>query len=335
MLSIHRLTAGDGYKYLLRHIASGDVDRRMATSLTTYYTAFGCPAGRWMGTGLRGLGAGQLIPGSEVSEEQMAALFGHAQDPLTGRPLGRPYPTYKSPSERIQDQIRVLDPRLSESERQLEIEQIGKREMRRKTQQAVAGFDLTFSPVKSVSALWATTGVGTQEQIVAAHHDAIRDVLELIEQHAAFTRTGDQGVAQLDVRGLIAAAFDHWDARSGDPQLHTHVVIANRVQGLDGDWRTLDSRSLHRSIVAMSEVHNVFLADNLSRRLGVNWELRERGSQRNPAFEIDVVPDELIREFSARTEQIEANLTALLNERDDASTRPAAARCTFFVSRPR
>ncbi|WP_410790573.1 MobF family relaxase [Kribbella sp. C-35] len=317
MLSIHRLTAGDGYKYLLRHIASGDVDRRLATPLTTYYTASGYPPGRWMGSGLSGLAAGQLVPGSEVSEEQMAALFGRAQDPLTGHPLGRPYPTFKTPSERIQDQIRALDPRLSETEREVEIEQIRKREMRRKTQQAVAGFDLTFSPVKSVSALWATTDVGTQEQIVAAHHDAIHDVLELIEQHAAFTRTGDHGVVQLDVRGLIAAVFDHWDTRSGDPQLHTHVVVANRVQGLDGDWRTLDSRTLHRSIVAMSEIHNVFLADNLSRRLGVNWELRERGSQRNPAFEIDAVPDELIREFSARTEQIESNLAALLDERGD------------------
>ncbi|TDX04032.1 MobF family relaxase [Kribbella sp. VKM Ac-2566] len=323
MLSIHRLTAGDGYKYLLRHIASGDLDRRMATALTTYYTASGYPSGRWMGSGLSGLGAGELIPGSEVSEEQMAALFGRAQDPLTGLPLGRPYPTFKSPSVRIQDQIRALDPCLSESERQVEIEQIRKREMRQKTQQAVAGFDLTFSPVKSVSALWATTDVGTQEQIVAAHQDAIRDVLELIEQHAAFTRTGDHGVAQLDVRGLIAAAFDHWDTRSGDPQLHTHVVIANRVQGVDGDWRTVDSRTLHRSIVAMSEIHNVFVADNLSRRLGANWELRERGSQRNPAFEIDAVPDELIREFSSRTEQIETNLAALLDERGDHIQPPS------------
>ncbi len=116
---------------------------------------------------------------------------------------------------------------------------------------------------------------------------------------------------------LIAAAFDHWDTRSGDPQLHTHVVVANRVQGPDGAWRTLDGRVLYRAAVAMSEIHNVLLADNLSRRLGVNWELRERGSRRNPAFEIDAIPDELIREFSARTEQIEANLSALLDERSD------------------
>ncbi|TCC36495.1 MobF family relaxase, partial [Kribbella speibonae] len=333
VLTIHRLTAGDGYQYLLRHVASGDVDRRMSTPLTAYYTAAGYPSGRWMGSGLSGLGDGELSAGDEVTEAQMAALFGGAKDPLTGRILGNAYQVFKSPSERIEDQIRALDAAMSETERQAEIEEIRKREMRQKAKQAVAGFDLTFSPAKSVSALWATTDVGTQEQIVAAHHEAVRDVISLVEQHAAFTRTGGRGAAQLDIRGVIAAAFDHWDTRSGDPQLHTHVVVANRVQGLDGTWRTLDSRTLHRSIVAMSEIHNVFLADNLSRRLGVDWELRERGAQRNPAFEIDAVPDELITEFSARTEQIEANLMALLEERGDRGRPPS--RREMYVLRQR
>ena len=317
MLSIHRLNAGEGYQYLLRHVAAGDTDRRMATPLTAYYTASGYPRGRWMGRGLSGLGDGHLLPGSDVTEAQMAALFGRAEDPLTGRTLGEPYRVFKGPEERIRERIRDLDPALSDAEREHAVARIRREEMRKKSRQAVAGFDLTFSPVKSVSALWATADVGTQEQIVAAHHEAIADVLSLIEQHAAFTRSGDGGIAQLDTRGLIAAAFDHWDSRSGDPQLHTHVVVANRVQGPDGAWRTLDGRVLYRAAVAMSEIHNVLLADHLTRRLGVNWELRERGSRRNPAFEIDAIPDELIREFSARTAQIEANLDALLDERGD------------------
>ncbi|MFC9689054.1 MobF family relaxase [Kribbella sp. NPDC056951] len=323
MLSVHRLTAGDGFMYLLRHIASADVDRRMATPLTAYYTASGYPPGRWMGSGLAGLGNGQLSPGSDVNEPQMEALFGRAEDPLTGRALGQPYRVYKNPTTRIDEQIRALDTGLNEDERRTAIEQIRKTEMRRKSPQAVAGFDLTFSPAKSVSALWATSDIGIQEQIVAAHHEAIQDVLDLVEQHAAFTRSGHDGIAQLDTRGVIAATFDHWDTRAGDPQLHTHVVIANRVQGPDGTWRTLDGRVLFRSAVAMSEIHNVFLADNLTRRLGVNWELRERGPRRNPAFEIDVIPDELIAEFSGRTKQIEANLGALLEQRGDQIHPPS------------
>ncbi|TDD60014.1 conjugal transfer protein, partial [Kribbella antibiotica] len=316
MLSIHRLTAGDGYKYLLRHIASADIDGRMATPLTAYYAATGYPPGRWLGSGLVGLGDGQLVAGSEVSEAQMEALYGRAEDPLTDRTLGQPYRVYKSPTSRIDEQTRVLDPGLNDDDRHAAIDRIRKTEMRRKSRQAVAGFDLTFSPAKSVSALWATADVGVQEQIVAAHHEAVQQVLDLIEQHAAFTRSGHDGIAQLDTRGVITAAFDHWDTRAGDPQLHTHVVVANRIQGPDGNWRTLDGRVLFQS-AAMSEIHNVLLADNLSRRLGVTWELRERGPRRNPAFEIDAIPDDLIREFSARTEQIETNLALLLDERGD------------------
>ncbi|NUR97930.1 MAG: relaxase domain-containing protein [Kribbellaceae bacterium] len=328
MLSIHRLTAGDGYVYLLKHVAPGDVDRRMVTPLTAYYAASGYPAGRWLGRGLNGLGGpggmgdGRLTAGAEVTEEQMAALFGRAEDPITGTTLGAPYRTYKSPSDFLTEQVRALDQSLPPAVRELAIEQLRRSAARRRTKQAVAGFDLTFSPVKSVSALWATSDVGVQEQIVLAHHEAIDDVLELVQDQAVFTRTGQDGVAQLDTRGVIATAFDHWDTRSGDPQLHTHVVVANRVQGSDGHWRTIDGRVLYAAAVAMSEVHNTLLADNLSRRLGVTWQLHERGERRSPAFEIDGIPDELIREFSSRTEQIESNLATLLDQRGDTAQPP-------------
>ncbi|MEV0792643.1 MobF family relaxase [Kribbella sp. NPDC050459] len=318
MLSIHRLSAGDGYTYLLKHVAPGDVDRRMATPLTTYYAASGYPAGRWLGRGLSGLGAGQLTVGSEVTEKQMAALFGRAEDPVTGTTLGEPYRIYKTPAERVAEQMRALDPAMPPSERAVAIEQIRRTEARLRTRRPVAGFDLTFSPVKAVSTLWATADVGVQEQIVAGHHEAVGDVLELLENQALFTRTGEDGVSQVDARGVIAAAFDHWDTRSGDPQLHTHVVVANRVQGPDdGRWRTIDGRVLYAAAVAMSEVHNALLADNLSRRLGITWQLQNRGERRSPAFEIDGIPNELIREFSSRTDQIEANLARLLAERGD------------------
>jgi hypothetical protein len=32
----------------------------------------------------------------------------------------------------------------------------------------------------------------------------------------------------------VAAAFTHRDSRAGDPDLHTHVAVANKVQTLDG-----------------------------------------------------------------------------------------------------
>ena len=110
--------------------------------------------------------------------------------------------------------------------------------------QAVAGYDLTFSPVKSVSALWAVADQSTAAAIERAHRAAVRDALRFIEQHALYTRTGTNGVRQVEVRGLVAAAFTHRDSRAGDPDLHTHVAVANKVQTRDGRWLSIDGRIL-------------------------------------------------------------------------------------------
>ena len=72
-------------------------------------------------------------------------------------------------------------------------------------------------------------------QIERAHHAAVADALAFIEQHALFTRTGTNGVRQVDVRGLVGTAFTHRDSRAGDPDLHTHVAVANKVQTLSED----------------------------------------------------------------------------------------------------
>jgi len=94
-MSMHRLSAGSGFRYLLRHIACGDLQRSAAEPLTSYYAAHGYPAGRWMGAGLIGLGDDLGIrPGAAVTQEAVGALFGQGRDPLTDAPLGRPHPTF-------------------------------------------------------------------------------------------------------------------------------------------------------------------------------------------------------------------------------------------------
>jgi TrwC relaxase len=85
--------------------------------------------------------------------------------------------------------------------------------------QTVAGYDLTFSPVKSVSALWAVADPSVAAVIERAHQAAVQDALTFIEEHALFTRTGAQGIRQIDVRGMVATAFTHRDSRAGDPDL--------------------------------------------------------------------------------------------------------------------
>jgi hypothetical protein len=135
--------------------------------------------------------------------------------------------------------------------------------------QTVAGFDLTFSPVKSVSTLWAVADPAVATAIEHAHQAAVRDTLTFIEEHALFTRTGPQGIRQVDVRGLVGAAFTHRDSRAGDPDLHTHVAVANKVQTLDGRWLSIDGRVLFKANVAASETYNTALEQHLHEALGV------------------------------------------------------------------
>ena len=93
--TLHKLTAGDGYLYLIRQVAASDSTERGRNTLSEYYSAKGESPGRWVGTGLASLsstGAREVseqarqeiwtVPaGSEVHEEQMAALFGEGLHP--------------------------------------------------------------------------------------------------------------------------------------------------------------------------------------------------------------------------------------------------------------
>ena len=136
----------------------------------------------------------------------------------------------------------------------------------------MAGFDLTFSPVKSVSALWALAPADVAQQVEAAHADAVRATLAMLEREVAFTRVGKGGIRQVPVTGLVAAAFDHRDSRTGDPDLHTHVIVSNKVQSLPqegGRWLTLDGRMLFKAKVMASEHYNTHLEASLVDRLGV------------------------------------------------------------------
>ncbi|MGV1005701.1 MAG: MobF family relaxase [Candidatus Nanopelagicales bacterium] len=304
------MSAGDGYEYLLRSVVAGDGDRSLSTPLTRYYEETGTPPGYWLGSGVHAFGDGQLNPGATVGEDQLALLLGQGRDPLTGDQLGRAFPKYQSVADRITARVAELDSGLSGEERDVEVARIEAEEAEKGKNRAVAGYDFTFSVPKSVSVLWGVADASTQEMLVEAHHAAVAEVVAFLEREVAATRAGvaarDGAVAQVDVAGIAATAYDHWDSRCGDPQLHTHVVISNKVKTLlDGRWRSLDSRPMHASVVALSEHYNAVLADRLTGTFGLGWEQRARGEDRNPSWEIVGVPDRLVTEFSSRGRAIE------------------------------
>jgi len=253
-----------------------------------------------MGSGAAVLG----VAGSEVSEAQMRALFGSGHHPdrdemlAGGQPeaatrLGSAYPTYANLApyeERVANAVAAFADSNGRSPSATERNQLAAKEARR-GRRAVAGFDLVFTPVKSASLLWALSGPEVRQAVEDAHHEAVTSALGWLEQHAAFTRTGHAGTAQVDTTGLVCAAFDHRESRCGDPDLHTHLAVANKVQGLDGKWRSLDARNLHALGVAASERYNPRLEDGLARRLGVAFVERPGGAAgKRPVREIAGVP---------------------------------------------
>ena len=330
-VSMRVMSAGDGYKYLLRTVAAGDGDRSLSTPLTRYYNAEGTPPGRWLGAGVATLGGGRISVGDQVSEAQLQLLVGMGRDPITGEPLGRAYPEYRTVAERIEARTSALDPALGPASRAEAVAAIDTEEAGRGTRRAVAGFDFTFSIPKSASVLWAVADAGTQALIADAHHAAVAEVVAFMEREVAATRTGatdrDGAVAQVDVAGLVATAFDHYDSRAGDPHLHTHVVISNKVQTvLDGKWRSLDGRPMHAAVVALSELHEAVFADHLTRSFGVSWEARDMGRDRNPAWAIAAVPEAMVKEFSTRARHIDAETDRLIGQYVDAhGRRPSPA----------
>src|SRR5829696_429508 len=192
--------------------------------------------------------------------------------------------------------------------------------------QTVSGYDLTFSPVKSVSSLWAVADPAVAAVIEQAHQVAIKDALLFIERHALFTRTGPQGIRQVNVRGLVATAFSHRDSRAGDPDLHTHVAVANKVQTLDGRWLSIDGRVLFKANVAASETYNTALEQHLQEALGVRFaERTDTDPTKRPIREIIAVDPRLNQRRSTRRAHINTRRSELAIQFQKDHGRPPTA----------
>ena len=193
----------------------------------------------------------------------------------------------------------------------------------------VGGYDLTFSPVKSVSALWALAPPEVAARIEAAHQAAVADALAWLEDHALFSREGTAGVRQVNVTGLVAAAFTHRDSRAGDPDLHTHVAVANKVQTRQGRWLSIDGRVLHAAATAVSETYNTALETRLTHQLGVRFADRPgRDRSKRPVREIEGVDPALLGRWSSRRRVIEvrsAELAAAFTAEHGRAPEPGRA----------
>lgn len=168
---------------------------------------------------------------------------------------------------------------------------------------SVAGFDLTFKAPKSVSVLFGIGDRSLAEQLIAGHERALREAIGYLERRACGARRGRGGHQKVEGRGFVAAAFRHRSSRAGDPLLHTHVVVANRVEGPDGQWTALDGQRLYRHAKTAGFVYQAALRRELAEHLDLSWSEVTRGTA-----EVQGVPSRVIEAFSRRRREIEATM---------------------------
>jgi conjugative relaxase-like TrwC/TraI family protein len=267
--SIGKLVASQAAYYTkqLHHSVGEDVpvlrgDRMLAQ--VDYYAGHESPS-RWMGSGLGRVG---LHAGESVDTEQFTGLMNH-----------------KTPSGEAMSVAR--------------------------THGKVAAFDHTFSAPKSVSLLYAFGDDHVRREVAAAHQSAVAEALNYMEERSSQSRLGVRfrdaegnrrfTTRTLESEGYVAAGFDHFTSRANDPQVHTHVIVINRVWTGDG-WRAIDAKRAYAHAKAGGTAYQAMLRDELTQRLGIEWMPVVNGQADIAGFS-----PELIRHFSTRrTEIVEA-----------------------------
>lgn len=447
MMTVHKLSAGDGYKYYVNEVATGDALRAKDREIGDYYTVHGMPPGQWIGSA-----AASLNLDGEVSEAHMHALFGQKFTPVStgevldtlhgapaaevyekvyeealeqyrsqaaerawellsrahegmsqqkiademtaqGSPMSQPTvsrwverytasgQTFHADRDEFVAQYRLIGEEIKAANRAgkkaqeelykeqaaphihpdyagvtpftLRVEEEVSRHRRmhdgaepttaemkeirfrvgaqmfrdergiepsnaqlvqfvaqnsKAPQKAVAGYDLVFTPPKSVSIAWGLGDEQLRRGIESAHERAIQDVIRHLEKNVVMTRRGRNGVRQIDTAGgVIGTKYRHWDSRAGDPNLHDHVVIANRVQGVDGQWSSIDGRMIYAYGVEASELYNARVQQYVTELTSLQFEARSLNGKK-PVHEIVGIDDEMVRAFSSRRGEISAAL---------------------------
>jgi TrwC relaxase/AAA domain len=316
-------------------------DRGGCAGAMSYYTAAGEPPGEWAGKGAAALGlAGQVDPAV------LTRLYQHNIGPGGEQLVSRRQP--KAAQEREQAAVAAYlaaHPYASA----VELAEVRAAE-RGKDPHQVPYFDLTVSAVKSVSVLHASYRIAARQagdhgdheraavldaradELEDAVMEAARDAVGWLDRHATYTRTGHHSARTGEWRdgdGLVASLFLHHLSRDGDPQLHVHAAIWNRVQrgdGADHKWRTLDSRTLHNQRLAVAPVADRALEARLA-ALGYAMVPRPDGN----GAEIGGVSQDVIDLFSSRAVAVTGELTRLAQEYEASYGRPPGRRTLWLL----
>jgi conjugative relaxase-like TrwC/TraI family protein len=322
------VTFGSDPGYFGRH-----VDEHTGPERGNYYLSaaeHGEPPGQWFGQGAEALG---LV--GEVDKKTMETMYSELVHPVTGEALGaRPY-QFKDTPERIAAAISAEGGEVT-PERRAEIELA----VRKSHREARNYADATFSPPKSWSVLH--TALESQgrhddaEQVWAAWMEGTEAGIAYLQNVAGYSRAGRHGAKVagrtsgrwVEAPNWVMSTWRHHTSRDGDPQLHVHVAILNRVQCDDGKWRSLDGQAITRARPAAGAIAERTAEESLSRRLGVGFAMRPDGKAR----EIIGISEQLRDKFSARRRAITEGVAELANAYQATYGREPSAYVLTLIS---
>jgi hypothetical protein len=316
-------------------------DRGGCVGAMSYYTAAGEPPGEWAGKGCATLGlSGQVDPevigrlyqqgtgpgGEQLVRQRQSKASREREEAAVAAYLA----TYPGASAAKLTKVRAAH--------------------RAQDSHQVPYFDLTISAAKSVSVLHASYRVAARQareggddaraaafdaranDLERALLEAAREAVAWLDRHAAYTRTGHHSALSGEWRdgaGLVSSLFLHHLSRDGDPQLHVHVAIWNRVQrgdGVDDKWRTLDSRTLHAQRLGVAPVADRTLETRLT-NLGYVMVPRADGN----GAEIGGVPQDVMDLFSSRTVAVTGEIARLAREYERMHGRAPSRRTLWLL----
>ncbi|MFT7600435.1 MAG: conjugative relaxase-like TrwC/TraI family protein [Acidimicrobiales bacterium] len=193
---------------------------------------------------------------------------------------------------------------------------------------SVRGFDITASVPKSMSVLFVVGSPQVRADVLASHDTGVQAIIEWVQNtaHTRFRIAGE--VATVDVEGIVAATFRQHTSRALDPQLHTHIVVPNRVLSPDGRWLALDARTLKLDQRTASAIYHATMRTELTARLGVEFEPVVNG-----IADIARFPAGVLAEFSTRTAAIDKRLDAKIDRFVDTFDRDPTPRERWQLER--
>jgi hypothetical protein len=181
----------------------------------------------------------------------------------------------------------------------------------------VPAFDVVLRPTKSVSVLYGLGDPATGRAVLAAHHAGLAEAVAYLDEYLG-ARRGHGGHEHVSGRGLLAVGF-----HTGPPGRAIHCCTLTwwwwptGSRGRTVAGRALDGRDLYRHRLAADAIYRASYQHELTRTLGVEWTAADIHGNR----ELQGMPQDLVRSFSKRTGQIDAELDRLVEHGRERTPR--------------